>query len=512
MTNGSLLKFKLLIRRVTFVVVAFLGGTTAHAQNIKCDDFRPPAQIASLSKLNPSPQVVGPLSLPTHQNTLFRGAYSSNPQFSFAKVLRGLLGERNWYIGSPMFWGITQVLTQQKSLDSTFIPSGGLPLTMKDYFEARSILTDVEALLKCSEGKAYSTGQAEILASQLMDKYFTGQSEQTIIQRYLDMSHPNYYVRSVQDLGLGNNAVDFIISSVYDQIAALYGNKTLVFKDTRNRAVDLAFWNYANNGFFYHHWVDAGEINTPGYLKSDELLGFQQRLVDRPRAGWGRSLIASPIDYAIYKVRHQNQDYVLLLDGNQSLCILQGSDSRFYSCDTNWADLASENTSLPSVSKETASRRIPIMGVIALCNQAKSDCKVPDSLWSWYGKTSRRAVPPQAIQEINSVQINGKTAALIAAQIPADEAFDGIQVVSATYRASGSKNDLGNVTAAAGAFLNGKTKEEYKVNFRFLGLKNRIANPEFNLEWICGHSPKNKKSHSISSQANDEKFIVDCEP
>jgi hypothetical protein len=482
-----------------------------------CSAYKLGTKKASLAHLNPSPSQVSGIDFPSHQNTLFRGAYASNPQFDFSKVLQALLGEKQWYVGSPMFWGITEVLTLKRTHDSEFLPTGGLPLTMGEYFSFRNIKDDIDTLLKCRPGKGFKVDEAEFLAADLMDKYLTGLSDREVTDTYLNMSHPKYYDTTATNLGLGNNAVDFVISSTYDQIASLYGQKVLVYKDTHQRAADLTYWNFVNNGFHYHKWVDAGEINSPGYLRADEILGFQRRTQDRLRVGWGRDLTDSRVIFATYKISHNSKDYVVLVDGQQNLCLKQVRNQKIYGCEVNWQNLLTDISPLPKVSDQNDSNLIPIWGVIQVCDDIAS-CPVDDKFWKFYGKFSSKPVAAEALQDIAKTKVNGKnilftpapTVAVApvkpkAPKVPAPgaQAIPTITVISAVY-------DAEDVTAKASAFLNGKTSVEYKISTAFLGLAQVSTTGAFVLRWTCSDAPQKPKSKIVPPPIENQKFMVEC--
>lgn len=365
----------------------------------------------TLRGFNPAVHELSPgISLPGNfnQRVLYRGIYHSNRQFDFSKVLAGLFGENGWYIGSPMFWGITQVLTGDKSLDHDFLPSGNLPLKMREYFEIRQILKPIEELLNCKAPQHYKIQEAEALAAVLMNKVFFHFSK-NIEKTYLNIADPNYYERSYQQLGLANNAVDFIIASNYDQVASLYGNKILVLKDKRTRGVDLGYWNYVHNQAFFSWWVDNGEIDIPGYVTSEEVLGFQQRKKDRdPSKAWGKDLPNSPIDFAVYGIEMGGEKLALLLDGQDQLCIAQGSDQKYYPCKDYWSDknILKAPVPFPEVLEQKKQSRMPLIGVITTCQEAV--CPAADKVIAWYNKNSERSAGEEMIKKIEALSINGK--------------------------------------------------------------------------------------------------------
>jgi hypothetical protein len=142
---------------------------------------------------------------------------------------------------------------------------------------------------------------------------------------------------------------------------------------------------------------------------------------------------------------------------------------------------------------------IPLWAVIQLCDQAP--CNVDDELWSWYGKTSRKPIPLEVIQEVNGVKVNGRTPTLIAAPVTG---FDGIKVVSAFY-------DSVDVTSRAASFLDTKGIEDYKITARFLGMPSLSPTASFELKWKCSKDPQTIVVKKIQPPIEGQKIRIDCE-
>lgn len=491
-----------------FVSLASQAASPLDSLNCKGFSQEKSAEF-SLSKFNPPSKTLGGVSFPGHGKTLFRGAYEANPQFDLEKVIRALFREDDWFMGSPMFWGTTQVLMKRKGMNDPFLPSGGLPLRMKDYFEVRKIFREVSALLSCAPQDGYSEITASYLAADLMNKVFSRMSSDRLQNTYFNMANPEYYDDAFEQKGFGNNAVDFVIASTYDQIAALYGKKVLVLADKRRRGLDLGFWNYAHIGRFWDGWVDQGEINIPGYIKADEVLGLQIRVADRARTNWGRALPNVGIEYAIYPHEQEGRQFVLLLDGDKELCHLKGWDNRFYSCLPNWHGLMEDVTPYPTIGSMDAKYRVPLIGVFMLCDSDQDgDCKVPQSLWDWYGVDWKTRPIPSEVQKITStMKVNGKQVVYHAAPV----SRSGIQVISATYAPVGKATAVSDadVTGKSRSFLNGKSKETYKVSSRFLGVQ--LKEPrEFVLKWVCDGQTKKVFNLKIDAPAEGQSRDVVC--
>jgi hypothetical protein len=435
----------------------------------------------------------------------------SNPQFGLENALRGLFLEKNFYIGSPMFWGIKTVLTGQKSMTDSFIPSGGLPLSMREYFKARHIDDDIQTLMECNKGQAYSDSDAEMLAADLVNRWLGGLSLGELDHYYFNIKDPSYYSSQLENLGFANNAVDLIIGSTYDLIAALYGAKILVLEDKRNRGLDLAHFNYVKNNLFFDHWADNGEVDFPAYVKGEEIVGFQQRDRDRPPRGsaWSEGIPQAHIKYAFYRHSFKGQNIVLVIDGSNSLCVAKGPDQKYYFCANYWdSGLMSRPVPFPAPRSTDKKDLAPLYGVITNCG--KKNCPSVDEISKWYGKGSTQSLDPAVVTKIEKINVDGNTLSYIPHTLPVQ--FSGIKVISASYvtAAEASKGLRGNVTDKAAAFCNGKDEIDYKVSHRFLGIPADKEARSFEIKWACDGDLKSIHTKSIPANAEGTVFKMDC--
>jgi hypothetical protein len=466
---------------------------------------------ANFTPLNAGPKTVEGVNLPAQNSTLFRGIYDTNGQFSPEIVLKGLFNQSSWMIGSPMHWAITQILTGKRALNGEFFPTGGLPLPLIDYLKARHMDQEVQDLLRCSPN-FYTEAEANELAASLMNKYLSSLPKDKLEERYFDMKNPEYYTQRTQDIGFGNNAVDFIISTYNDQIASIYGRKILVLKDTRHRALDLGYWNFIHTGSFWDGWVDNGEVNAPGYITTDEILGYQERRDDRVRVGWGDNEPNNPIQFALYKFEYKNRSYVGIFDGHGRTCALQDSKSqKVYFCRDNWTGRIMKSiVAPPEIAATTVANQAGLMGVIAKCDNA-ADCKVPAEIFTWYGKNSGTAIPKQVSDAVDNVTVNGSKLLLTTA--PAPKTKGTLKVISATYASPANWSTYkDNGTAAAAKFVDGKKSVVYKINHSFLGVRYPGDDAKFEIQWSCSGVPGVVNKSTMAAPAED-KLIQDmsCE-
>lgn len=482
----------------------------------------------SFESFNPTPDVVDGVRFPGTSRTLYRGIYEINPQFDVFSSLQAMFREKNWHVGSPIFYGITQVLTGVWNLEHTLFPTGGLPLKMRQYFEVRKILPDVEQILNCAKENPLDIRTAQVFAADLMNKVFFRMTSSEIQARYFNIKHPNYYEQTFQQFGFGNNASDLMISTSYDLIAALYGNKILVLQDIRRRALDLSFFNYTKNGIYFDYWVDNGEINSPGYITAEEVLGFQKRYEDRQRTNWAARVSTNAIDMAYYRMDYKDTSLVLVLDGEKKLCIMKANDSRYYDCNLYQLNLKEKPVPYPEVKNTSQASKAALMGIITNCAPDSTNCPSLSEIQKWYGKDSPRRMSRALAARIESVSVNGKKLhwqSVVSDNrqedpIPADiespvanDVHRKIQVVSASFINSAEERanlNVGNATSFASEYLDGKTSPViYTVSHRFIRLDTIDVSRGFILRWTCEGSDQ-IHSKKILPPAEGQHLEVTC--
>jgi hypothetical protein len=487
-------------------VVLALSASWTMAATPSCPGYRSEKTEFSFKNINPAPEQINGLNFPGNHNVLYRGAYETNPQFNLEKALQGIFFQKNLYVGSPIFWGMTQVLTGQWTLDHTFLPTGGLPLTMREYFEARRILKDIEFLLDCSPTKTYPADEADTLAADLMNKTFNRMSRDEVETRYFNIADPSYYVASVQKIGFGNNAADLIISTTYDMIASLYGYKILVLKDKRDRALDLSFYNAKKNNRYFDEWVDNGEQNQPGYITADEIIGYQQRRYDRARTNWAQSMPNNPIEYAVYRANIDGENVGLVFAGNNTLCMMEANDHHFYNCHNYWAKLMTEPTPYPIPNMNS---RAELLGVITTC-QDKTKCPVVEKVKAFHDILSQRKLSADIVKRIESTNVNGQKLSYIATTASPAPVTPTIKIISATYVTGPEElaGVVGNVTKQAASFADGNESLQYKISTYHLKLVNPKLPRKFSITYSC--DDQKRPPIDVPAPAEDKVISLSC--
>lgn len=483
--------------KIKGLFLLLISTTFSFASDPYCPNFvEKVTDEFSLKYLNPKPFTIEKLSFPAVDRTLFRGVWAKHPSYDLEKVVRGLFEEKNWILGSPLHYGIYSVLSGERTLESKFIPVGGLPLPMKDYFQIRGILPNIQTLLDCisKDSKKFTPEILNEYARKLVEESFLNLSKSSDFENYFFNMHWSSYTDSaIQSLGLGNNAIDFVIGSYFDGIASEYGPKILVYKDIHKRAIDLCAYSYIKNKEYCNNWVDYGEVNTPGYIRADELLGYQIREKDRLTSGWGRAESNNGIQYAFYKKNLNGKRVVVVLDGRGKQCILEGKDGSYYYCDYLKAgalkagptgELSSDNLSIvynlhfPEVLNESKEKRVPVIGLLYLEEEVKKKTKkenaanpvavtptfeemIQSSTDPVFTKKSRNELTKEVLKQISDLTINDKKLIYLSLTDKSPIKPKGIQVISAVYgeTLSTAVDVIGN----AASFLNGKYSEEFKV-------------------------------------------------
>jgi hypothetical protein len=150
--------------------------------------------------------------------------------------------------------------------------------------------------------------------------------------------------------------------------------------------------------------MDYGEVDLPGYLHGDEILGYQEHAVDRQRGA--HPVIHSPIRYAFYKYVENQQTYVLLLEGGPE-CITKGDDDRYYLCN-DFGDAITQNlTPIPVPVQSDFQNRVGLLGVFALCAN-ENTCSKPVDIMTWYGKYAHAEPDAELLKAVQGVSVNGQ--------------------------------------------------------------------------------------------------------
>ena len=147
---------------------------------------------------------------------------------------------------------------------------------------------------------------------ELLDKALKNKGKSQIISEYANYQSKNY----------NDFPSDMVFTSVYPQIARVYGDTIIVTKDLRS--LDLSFFNGKLNNY-WPIWGDAGEFITPIGIKPNDIIGihlhkrgdYSNRLKNYVSIADYSVQKNFAIEYALYKLNNS----VFIFDGSGKFCI-----------------------------------------------------------------------------------------------------------------------------------------------------------------------------------------------
>lgn len=294
----------------------------------------------SFSDYMPSPQKLNQVSYPRESQLLFRGMGTG--QFDLDKALLALVGDSTAMIESLFFTTI-----KFKIMDIQFAKSVNLP---------SFVLNKIESIKKISKLKINEKKAIEY-AIDIVDSYFEG------LQKNDQLSPLYFDYRSNSFIDWPNNLV---YTTVIQPAAASYGHNMAIIKEKRIRSLDLNYYNYIKNGIWYDHTRDIGEFVAPGYIPSDDIVGFQLRQ-SNGHSGFHE------IRYVFVKRKIYGQPYIEVFSGFHSQynvlssCISLDEKGQAFHCHYRPGTLAMDIPSLTPINAYS-------LGVIHTCG-SKSSCR-----------------------------------------------------------------------------------------------------------------------------------------
>lgn len=300
---------------------------------------------SSFYSYSPKTKKINGTTFPRNGLTLYRG--TGDPQFSTAKAIKALLGDKNAYLESFFFTTIKMAL-QKKTFNG--------PVTLSSYLNKQ-----IDLLIKKNKDQALSETQAVQETKALVDESFRyWNSVNKVVPVYID-----YQSSQWQDWPL-----EVVFSTIVSPAAATYGDKLVVINESTPRSLDLNYWNYIHNGLWYVHTRDADEFIAPGYLPPNDITGYQVRT--GKDKGWHF------IKYALYKMKINGKPYILIFSGQKknqqaSTCMSYSSYlQKYVHCDYKAFDIA---LTPPQLTNEV----VQLVGLLSLCPQ-KGSCQKVDQL------------------------------------------------------------------------------------------------------------------------------------
>lgn len=217
----------------------------------------------------------------------------------------------------------------------------------------------IAALLKSNHGRALSEDRAVQATKDLVDGTFEYlKNRNLLLNQYIDYSSGSFI----------DWPQDVVFTTVISPVAATYGDRILVVKEKSFRALDMNYWNKLHNDLWYQYTRDAGEFISFGYLRPEDLVGYQIRT--------GREKSWHRIETAFYKSVQNGKVSILVFSGKRargddSSCLdFNSVDKAYYHCDYRPGRVV---TGPPALSHE----KPQLMGVLILCRSQGSCDSLP---------------------------------------------------------------------------------------------------------------------------------------
>ena len=338
---------------------------------------------------------IGNISFPRNGQVSYRGV---EPKlYSFTDAISAIFGDKTKNVESMLMSAIKyELMGEINQPEHSYI----LYKTRGDWWrknKAGKKLEDIIDETISSRGNLSET-EAILLSKKLLDESFfhqkaldnQGTSFRTIPNRILDYKSVNY----------SDFPRDVVFTSYYQRTATIYGAGIIVLQENKNnlRSIDLTFWNFLKNAY-WKGGADAGEILFPGYIESNEVIGYELHTrgnyPDKTLGGVRISQYGvqkeEPISIAMYKHVYNNEVFILVFDGidkdgNKRQCIRKGLDHKYYFCLRN--EIVESFNPPPALTWSEAN----LMGVIRLCPLNQS-CKRPDQVFNQFDYFSSRPLP-----------------------------------------------------------------------------------------------------------------------
>lgn len=360
-----------------------------------CSSAHPDWNQHGIYHLSPSLQRIEGFEMPRNDLTLYRGIEGS--QASLGQVVRAMLGDRLANVESAMFFTVKSGLMKRpQTLLESLVPPRGRPLRER-YSEMR-FQSAIDSEIARNGGRALDEPGAienayKILARAYSDSYTTA-------------SVIDYNSSDRDDFPPG-----FLYSSVYVEVAKIYGPNILIFNEKKNkRSLDQNYWNWVKNrkwvGTLSHPFPDRGEFLTPFLIPFDQIVGFQwsRRSFDKstPWHIW-RSL-NSDLGLVLMKSETEEGPLVLAFDGTGLSHIVEVG-TEFCSAQSQFAP----KEAFPSLATPDCSIKPKLISVFRLCQATSVDCRPPENLWLTYQKSKLFTETLGALlKSLKNTSIDGK--------------------------------------------------------------------------------------------------------
>ena len=183
--------------------------------------------------------------LPRLGKYLYRGMTAG--QFNPDKAIRAMLGDQTANIESFLFTTVKSEL-----LGKSFSRSVAIPYELRRLMLGMSASNERDAVTK---------------TIALFNDYLNSMSDSEIINQYI-------FYRSGHFNDWPN---DMVYSSLIQPAAGTYGYYIAMIKEEQLRSIDMNDYNQYHDNISYVYTRDVGEFGSFGYIKSEDIQGYQIR-------------------------------------------------------------------------------------------------------------------------------------------------------------------------------------------------------------------------------------------
>ena len=292
----------------------------------------------SLAKFNASTEFLGGISYPRVNHIMYRGM--SAAQMSLEKAFMAMFGDQYSVVESKIVTILKHYLLGQNS-------------PVNDNYGPIS-LRSVSQSIKKNNHEKLDKNKALRVAVEVLDKELQKRGDTALRNELVDQR--SGYFNEWGGAGL-------YTAPFYD-IAKLYGENVVAFKEETPRGVDKTFFEYKKYNNTGWPRVDSGEYIIPLYIPAKEIEGIH---LSRSFRMYG----ANPYGNAFYKLEYEGKTYIGWVDSNGE-CIQKNSDGFVYTCHSNFSSVAFPN--FPVIIE-----KVKYKGFFALC-QENTPCSLPKGL------------------------------------------------------------------------------------------------------------------------------------
>jgi len=303
-----------------------------------CPGYTAESFSYSFQKLTPAPETIEGVEFPRNSRMRYRAAKGFH-QYSPRSVIAAAFDDPTGTVPSWEFSEFLAILLKKKEPNKKHV-----------------LNKEIETLLACN----LSERDAYVYAADLTDKFLKQLPDREFIETIFDDASPRQeaFPRTV------------VYSSIYSSVR-FFGSNILVINEKASRSMDKNFWEYKSRGraFAKRLFSDEGQFITPGYIPSQDVVGYWQR-EKNPKFFATRK---EGIRWALQKTKVGDETLILILDGQFSDCIAPAPDGRYFECRHESTSIREPQRPVPAPDMES---EMPVIGAIRLCKTTES-CRSP---------------------------------------------------------------------------------------------------------------------------------------